>query len=172
LHGVELTCGTRRDEVFAAASSHLLADSFHRRVVNFFDGTLRGDVDDLLTVVINQWHGLIAIDRHAGTNGLFVVICTAAGKHTLNDDVIRYLEVQYTIKNLVLLSKQVFENLCLLNGAWEAIEQKAVCGIVMRHTVFNHAYGDVGRFELAIITVALSLNITLGASTDDIAEEL
>src|SRR5699024_11768894 len=86
LHGVELTCGTRRNEVFTAASSHLLADSFHRRVVNFFDGALSGDVDDLLTVVINQWHGLIAIDRHAGTNGLFVVICTAAGKHALRSE--------------------------------------------------------------------------------------
>ena len=40
----------------------------------------------------------------------------------------------------------------------EAIEQEAVGGIVLRQAVFNHACGDVGRYELASIHVALCLN--------------
>src|SRR5699024_5778245 len=63
----------------------LLADGFHRGVIDLVDGAFGLDVDDLIAVVVDQWHGLVAVDGHAGADGFLVVIGAATSQHALDD---------------------------------------------------------------------------------------
>src|SRR5699024_7494239 len=172
LHGIQLTWGARWNEVLAAASSHLLADGFHRGIVDLVDGAFGLDVDDLIAVVVDQRHGLVTVDRHPGADGFLVVIGAATSQHALDDDVIGDLEVEHAIQALVVLGQQVVEDLGLFYRARESVEQEAVGGIVLRQAIFDHARGDVGWHELSGVHVAFSFYSQRGAFANVRAEEV
>ena len=122
--------------------------------------------------MLDERESLVAVDAESGADGLLVVISAATGQHALDDDVLGNLEVDNSVELDALLLEQLGQNASLLHGAWEAVQQEAVCSVVLVKAIFNHARGDVGRNELAGINVGLCLNAQRGALTNVGAEQV
>src|SRR5699024_9979855 len=140
--------------------------------VDVLNGPFSLDVDDLVAVVGDQRCGLIAVDIETGADGLLVVVGATTGEHALDDDVLGDLVVDDTVEWVAGLVEEVSQDVGLLDGAGETIQEETLGGVGLGQTGLNHAGGDIGGHQLAGINVLLGLDAERGALADVGAEQI
>ncbi len=150
-------------------------DRLHRRDLL---GHARADDLRAIIVTLHQRRTIAVTDpRCRGWVGGGVVRRAAGRAHPAPADAAhqllgRDLDVDHPIDRLILLGERLVERLRLPHGAWEAIQDGSVAGIVLRQALHHHRDGQLIGDELPALHVVARFLAQLRAIAQRLAEEV